>query len=101
LALPYHAYSWLIHRLTYRRTNRGNHARGCEEELTATTSFDMTVLKDRERFELVVYAIDRLLQTGDRGICSKQQLKDKRIEHTQAIAREVRGMLEVRAWKWG
>ena len=41
----FHAYPWLIHRLTYRRTNHHNiHVRGYKEEGTITTAFDMTVL---------------------------------------------------------
>ncbi len=85
----FHAYPWLIHRLTYRRTNHHNiHVRGYKEEGTITTPFDMTVLNDLDRFHLVMDAIDRLPQTGDRGIYLKQQLKDKLIEHKQYIRQE-------------
>ena len=42
----YHGYPWLIHRLTYRRTNHDNlHVRGYKEEGTTTTPFDMVVLQ--------------------------------------------------------
>ncbi|HLZ89259.1 MAG TPA: phosphoketolase family protein, partial [Puia sp.] len=51
----YHGYPWLIHRLTYRRTNHGNiHVRGYKEEGTISTPFDMTVLNDMDRFHLVM-----------------------------------------------
>ncbi len=97
----YHAYPWLIHRLTYRRTNHGNiHVRGYKEEGTITTPFDMTVLNDLDRFHLVMDAIDRLPQTGDRGIYLKQQLKDKLIEHRQYINKHGEDMPEIRNWKW-
>ncbi len=97
----YHAYPWLIHRLTYRRTNHGNfHVRGYKEEGTITTPFDMTVLNDLDRFHLVMDAIDRLPQTGDKGIYLKQQLKDKLIEHRQYINRHGEDMPEIRNWKW-
>jgi len=97
----FHAYPWLIHRLTYRRTNHDNiHVRGYKEEGTITTPFDMTVLNELDRFHLVMDAIDRLPQTGDKGIYLKQQLKDKLIEHKQYIEKYGEDMPEIRNWKW-
>jgi len=98
----FHGYPWLIHRLTYRRTNHDNiHVRGYKEEGTITTPFDMTVLNDLDRFHLVMDAIDRLPQLGDRGIYLKQQLKAKLIEHRDYIHRHGEDMPEVRNWTWG
>jgi xylulose-5-phosphate/fructose-6-phosphate phosphoketolase len=98
----FHAYPWLIHRLTYRRTNHDNiHVRGYKEEGTITTPFDMTVLNDLDRFHLVMDAIDRLPQTGHRGIYVKQQLRDKLIEHRRYINKHGRDMPEIRNWQWG
>jgi xylulose-5-phosphate/fructose-6-phosphate phosphoketolase len=97
----FHAYPWLIHRLTYRRTNHDNiHVRGYKEEGTITTPFDMTVLNDLDRFHLVMDTIDRLPQTGDKGIHLKQQLKDKLMEHRQYIEEHGEDMPEIRNWKW-
>jgi xylulose-5-phosphate/fructose-6-phosphate phosphoketolase len=97
----FHAYPWLIHRLTYRRTNHGNiHVRGYKEEGTITTPFDMTVLNELDRFHLVMDTIDRLPQTGDKGIYLKQQLKDKLIEHKQYIDKNGEDLPEIRNWKW-
>ncbi len=97
----FHGYPYLIHRLTYRRTNHGNiHVRGYKEEGTITTPFDMTVLNDLDRFHLVMDTIDRLPQTGEPGLFVKQQLKDKLIEHTQYIRKFGQDMPEVRQWKW-
>ena len=57
----YHGYPWLIHRLTYRRTNHDNfHVRGYKEEGTTTTPFDMTVLNQLDRFNLAIDVIDRV-----------------------------------------
>jgi xylulose-5-phosphate/fructose-6-phosphate phosphoketolase len=97
----YHAYPSLIHRLTYRRTNHENiHVRGYKEEGTITTPFDMTVLNDLDRFHLVMDAIDRLPQTGDRGRDLKLRLKEKLVEHKKYIEKHGRDMPEIRDWKW-
>jgi xylulose-5-phosphate/fructose-6-phosphate phosphoketolase len=91
----------LIHRLTYRRTNHGNiHVRGYKEEGTITTPFDMTVLNELDRFHLVMDTIDRLPQTGGKGIYLKQQLEDKLIEHKQYIDKYGEDLPEIRNWKW-
>jgi xylulose-5-phosphate/fructose-6-phosphate phosphoketolase len=101
IIFAFHAYPWLIHRLTYRRTNHDNiHVRGYKEEGTITTPFDMTVLNDLDRFHLVMDTIDRLPQTGDKGIYLKQQLKDKLIEHKEYIDKYGEDLPEIRNWKW-
>jgi len=98
----FHAYPWLIHRLTYRRTNHDNfHVRGYKEEGTITTPFDMTVLNDLDRFHLVMDTIDRLPQTGEKGVYLKQQLKDRLIEHRQYIDKHGMDLPEIRQWQWG
>jgi xylulose-5-phosphate/fructose-6-phosphate phosphoketolase len=97
----FHGYPWLIHRLTYRRTNQANlHVRGYKEEGTITTPFDMTVLNDLDRFHLVMDTIDRLPQTGKKGQALKQQLKAKLIEHKKYIDKNGEDLPEIRNWKW-
>ena len=97
----FHAYPWLIHRLTYRRTNHGNiHVRGYKEEGTITTPFDMTVLNDLDRFHLVMDTIDRLPQTGKEGRALKERLQAKLVEHKTYIDEHGQDLPEIRNWKW-
>ena len=97
----FHAYPWLIHRLTYRRTNHHNiHVRGYKEEGTITTPFDMTVLNQLDRFDLVQDVIDRLPQLKDKAAYLKQEMKDKLIVHKSYIQKNGIDMPEILNWKW-
>jgi xylulose-5-phosphate/fructose-6-phosphate phosphoketolase len=97
----FHAYPWLIHRLTYRRTNHHNiHVRGYKEEGTITTAFDMTVMNDLDRFHLVQDVLDRLPQLEERAAYLKQEMQDKLIEHKYYIRKNGLDMPEIRNWKW-
>jgi xylulose-5-phosphate/fructose-6-phosphate phosphoketolase len=97
----FHGYPWLIHRLTYRRTNHHNiHVRGYKEEGTITTPFDMTVLNQMDRFSLVQDVLNRLPQLGERAAYIKEDMKNKHIEHKNHIRKHGIDMDEVRNWKW-
>ena len=101
IIFAYHGYPWLIHRLSYRRTNHRNlHVRGYKEEGTTTTPFDMVVMNDLDRFHLVGDVIDRLPQLADRAAYAKQYLRDKLIDHKTYIHRYGEDMPEIRDWKW-
>ncbi len=101
IIFAFHGYPSLVHQLTYRRTNHDNlHVRGYKEEGTITTTFDMTVLNELDRYHLVMDTIDRLPQNGDDGARLKQQLTDKLQEHFVYIRKHGLDMPEIRNWKW-
>ena len=97
----YHGYPWLIHRLTYRRSNDSRiHVRGYKEEGTTTTPFDMVMLNDLDRYHLVIDVIDRVPALQSRCATLRQQMADKRLaarEYTRAHGEDIP---EVRDWVW-
>jgi xylulose-5-phosphate/fructose-6-phosphate phosphoketolase len=101
IIFAYHGYPWLIHRLTYRRTDHDNlHVRGYKEEGTITTPFDMTVLNEMDRFHLVMDVIARLPQLGQRAAYLKQEMEDMLIRHRAYIRDQGIDMPEILNWKW-
>jgi xylulose-5-phosphate/fructose-6-phosphate phosphoketolase len=101
VVFAYHGYPWLIHRLTYRRTNHANlHVRGYKEEGTTTTPFDMVMLNDLDRYHLVMDVIDRVPGLGDRAGHLRQDMEDARLR-ARAYAREYgEDAPEVSEWRW-
>ena len=101
IIFAYHGYPWLIHRLSYRRSNHHNlHVRGFKEEGTTTTPFDMAVRNDIDRFHLVVDVMDRVPAVSKQAAYVKQVIRDKLIDHKQYISRYGQDMPEIRQWKW-
>jgi xylulose-5-phosphate/fructose-6-phosphate phosphoketolase len=97
----YHGYPWLIHRLTYRRTNHDKfHVRGYKEEGTTTTPFDMTVLNDLDRFHLASDVVDRVPRFEGVNAHFKQFVRNKLVEHKNYIRERGDDLPEVRDWKW-
>jgi xylulose-5-phosphate/fructose-6-phosphate phosphoketolase len=101
VVFAFHAYPWLIHRLTYKRTNHENfHVRGYKEEGTTTTPFDMTVQNDLDRFHLASDVIDRVPRLAGTADHVSQRLRDKLIEHKLFIREYGEDMPEIRDWTW-
>jgi xylulose-5-phosphate/fructose-6-phosphate phosphoketolase len=102
IVFAFHGYPWLIHRLTYRRTNHKNlHVRGYKEEGTTTTPFDMVVLNEMDRFHLVQDVIDRLPNLGSRAAYAKQHIRNALIDHRRYINQRGEDHPFVRGWRWG
>jgi xylulose-5-phosphate/fructose-6-phosphate phosphoketolase len=101
VVFAFHAYPYLIHRLTYRRKNHDNlHVRGYKEEGTTTTPFDMTVLNDIDRFHLAGDVIDRVPRFQNTAGHLKQVLRNKLIDHKIYISQYGDDMPEIKNWKW-
>jgi xylulose-5-phosphate/fructose-6-phosphate phosphoketolase len=101
IVFAFHGYASLIHRLTYRRTNRNLHVRGYKEEGTITTPFDIRVQNEIDRFSLARDVVDRLPHLGGRGDELKQMVRDKLVEHKLYICQRGQDMPDIRNWKWG
>jgi xylulose-5-phosphate/fructose-6-phosphate phosphoketolase len=102
VVFAFHGYPWLIHRLTYRRTNHDNfHVRGYREEGTTTTPFDMCVLNGLDRFSLVGEVVDRLPAFASRAGYAKQAIRDALVEHRQYITRHGEDDPRILSWRWG
>jgi xylulose-5-phosphate/fructose-6-phosphate phosphoketolase len=97
----FHAYPWLIHKLTYRRTNHANmHVRGYKERGNINTPLELAIVNEVDRFHLAIDVIDRVPKLQARAAHTKEWLKDQIIDaidyaHTEGIDRK-----EIRSWKW-
>ncbi|HEY7077023.1 MAG TPA: phosphoketolase family protein [Solirubrobacteraceae bacterium] len=101
VVFAYHGYPWLIHRLTYRRTNHGNlHVRGYKEEGTTTTPFDMVMLNDLDRYHLVIDVIDRVPGLATRAAPLRQAMVDERLRHRAYTRVHGDDSPEVKDWVW-
>jgi xylulose-5-phosphate/fructose-6-phosphate phosphoketolase len=97
----YHGYPWLIHRLTYSRSNHHNlHVRGYKEEGTTTTPFDMVMLNDLDRYHLVMDVIDRVPKLGERAAHLRQEMEDERMRHRAYTREHGDDSPDVRDWTW-
>ncbi|HEV2370299.1 MAG TPA: phosphoketolase family protein, partial [Acidimicrobiales bacterium] len=101
VVFAYHGYPWLIHRLTYRRTNHANlHVRGYKEEGTTTTPFDMVMLNDLDRFHLVMDVIDRVPRLGSHAAELRQAMADERVRARAYTRSHGQDAPAVRDWTW-
>ena len=101
IIFAFHGYPWLIHRLTYRRTNHANlHVRGYKEEGTTTTPFDRVMLNDLDRYHLVIDVIDRVPGLGARAAGLRQEMTDARLVARTYTREHGADIPEVANWTW-
>ncbi|HKT43640.1 MAG TPA: phosphoketolase family protein [Gaiellaceae bacterium] len=101
VVFAYHGYPWIIHRLTYRRTNHGNiHVRGYKEEGTTTTPFDMVMLNDLDRFHLVIDVVDHVPGLGEREAHLRQDMEDARLRARLWTREHGEDAPDIRDWTW-
>jgi xylulose-5-phosphate/fructose-6-phosphate phosphoketolase len=100
IIFAFHGYPWLIHRLTYRRTNQELHVRGYKEEGTVTTPFDMCVRNEIDRFHLAIDVLERVERLRNVTAHVWQMLRDKLVDHRQYIDTHGEDMPEVSEWTW-
>ena len=100
IIFAFHGYPNLIHQLTYKRHNQDLHVHGYKEEGTITTPFDMRVQNEIDRYHLVLSALKRLPNLGNKGAILNQLCRDKLVSHKQYIEEFGKDMPEIVNWKW-
>jgi len=101
VVFAYHGYPLLIHRVTYRRNNHtGLHVRGCKEEGTTTTPFDMVMMNDLDRFHLVTDVIDEVPSLGSRASVLRQQMADARLAARTDTREHGEDDPAIAGWTW-
>jgi xylulose-5-phosphate/fructose-6-phosphate phosphoketolase len=97
----FHGYPWLIHRLTYRRTNHRNlHVRGYKEKGNINTPLDLAIQNQIDRFSLAIDAIDRLPALQVAGAHAKEELRNKQIRFQSYAHEHGVDHPEVEEWTW-
>jgi len=97
----FHGYPWLIHRLTYRRTNHANfHVRGYKEKGNINTPLELAMNNQIDRFNLVIDVIDRVPGLGSRAAHVKERMKEAILYHRAYAHTHGTDAPEVTEWRW-
>ena len=97
----FHGYPWLIHRLSYRRTNHHNlHVRGYKEKGSINTPLELAIENEIDRFSLAIDVIDRVPRLKVAGAHVKEKLRNMRIDCREYAHRHGVDMPEMRNWRW-
>jgi len=97
----FHAYPWLIHRLTYRRTNHHNiHVRGYKEKGNINTPMELAIQNQVDRFTLAIDAIDRVPSLKVRGSHAREALMNQQLDCRHYAYSEGIDPPEIVNWRW-
>jgi xylulose-5-phosphate/fructose-6-phosphate phosphoketolase len=97
----FHGYPWLIHKLTYRRSNSRNiHVRGYKEQGNINTPMDLAIRNQIDRFNLVIDAIDRVPALNVAGAHVKERMKNAILGCQRFAATEGYDLPEFTDWQW-
>lgn len=97
----FHGYPWLIHRLSYRRTNHKNlHVRGYKEKGNINTPLELAIENEIDRFSLAIDVINRVPGLLVAGAHVKEKLRDMQIECSNYAYEHGVDKPEFANWTW-
>ncbi|MFM2380227.1 MAG: hypothetical protein RLZZ143_2808 [Cyanobacteriota bacterium] len=97
----FHGYPWLIHKLTYRRSNQERiHVRGYKEEGNINTPLELAIRNQVDRFHLVIDVIDRVPKLGSAAGHVKERMKNAIIDNLDYAFTNGIDKYEITNWKW-
>ena len=96
----FHGYPSLIHQLTYKRHNRNMHVHGYKEEGTITTTFDIRVQNEIDRFNLVIATLKEIPRYKDVSKALVDWCLDMLKKHKDYIHEYGEDMPYIQNWKW-
>ena len=97
----FHGYPWLIHKLTYRRSNQHRiHVRGYKERGNINTPLELAIRNQIDRFNLVIDVIDRVPSLGSRAAYVKERMQNQLLENLDYACIHGLDKPEMRDWCW-
>jgi len=97
----FHGYPWLIHKLTYRRTNHNNlHVRGYKEKGNINTPLELAISNQIDRFNLVIDVIDRVPHMRSAAAYVRERMRNAIIEYRAYAYENGVDKPDIVNWKW-
>ncbi len=97
----FHGYPFLIHKLTYRRTNQHRiHVRGYKEEGNINTPLELAIRNQIDRFNLVIDVINWVPKLGSAAAHVKERMKNRIIDCLSYAFEHGKDPDDLVHWKW-